>query len=219
MQLCEKYRPKTFDTFLGNDKAVARVQRIISRPAFGDGAGEALWISGKSGIGKTTLAQIISRTLGVQPGPAWNYVELDGDKASVDMIRRLDHRTQAAGLFADQWQVFIVNESHAMKGQAVNAWLTLLERLPAKWLVIFTTTEAPDSDLFGNFTEPLLGRCKVFELTNQGLADAFASRALEIARVEDLDGKPLAQYKRLASRCHNSMRAMLQAIDAGEMLD
>jgi len=218
MQLCEKYRPKDFDEFIGQDKVVRRIRSVIERESFGQGAGEAFWISGTTGTGKTTLAQIVSRYLGVEPRPAWNYVEIDGDKCNVEMVRSLDERTRAAGLFADTWQVFIVNEAHAMKGQAVNAWLTLLERLPERWLVIFTTTQPADKDLFGDFTAPLLSRCVVFEFTNQGLAKAFASRAKEIAQTENLDGKSDAAYLRLAQDCHNSMREMLQAIYSGRML-
>lgn len=44
------------------------------------------------------------------------------------------------------------------------------------------------------------------------------ARALEIAQAEGLDGQPLAKYKRLVQDCKNSMRAVLQRIDAGEML-
>lgn len=218
MQLCQKYRPREFGDFIGQEKVIARIRAVIRRKGFGLGSGEAVWLSGPTGTGKTTLAEIISRELGVEPGPAWNYVEIDGTKCSVAEVRGLDSRTQAAGLFADSWQVFVVNEAHELQRRAVNAWLTLLERLPERWLVIFTTTQPADADLFGDFTEPLLSRCKVFEFTNQGLAKLFAARAREIAQAEGLDGKPESAYLRLAQESHNSMRKVLQEIDSGRML-
>ena len=100
----------------------------------------------------------------------------------------------------------------------LQAWLTLLERLPARRLIIFTTTEQ-SKDLYGAFTSPLLARCKVFQFTNQGLAPAFAARAKEIAKAEGLDGKPEAAYLRLVQTSKNSMREVLQKIDAGEMVE
>ena len=62
--LYEAYRPKTWEEFIGQDKAVSVVRRIMERPGFDRGA---FWIEGagdnNSGIGKTTLALLIARTL------------------------------------------------------------------------------------------------------------------------------------------------------------
>lgn len=215
MRLYTKYRPRTWDEFVGNERLVRRVRAVLGRPDVGAGCGEALWISGPSGTGKTTIAHLVAAELGA---PDWGIVELDGSACSVDEVRTLDDHAQRPGLF-DVWRVWIVNESHAMTNRAVQAWLTLLERLPKRWLIIFTTTEQADADLFGQFTEPLMSRCKVFQLTSQGLSKPFAARAREIAQIEGLDGQPEAKYLRLVQDCHNNMRAVLQRIDAGEMME
>jgi DNA polymerase-3 subunit gamma/tau len=219
MQLCEKYRPRTWEQFIGQPKIVARVRAMVERADFGDGSGAAFLFSGPTGTGKTTLAQIISRAVGVYPGPAWNYIELDGDKCNAETVRALDDRASRCTLFDGAWKVFIVNEFHAMTSKAVQAWLTLLERLPARWLVVFTTTEKLDADLFGNFTAPFASRCTVFQFTNQALCEVFAARAREIATAEGLNGQPIERYVKLVKKHQNSMRAVLQAIDAGEMID
>jgi len=46
-----------------------------------------------------------------------------------------------------------------------------------------------------------------------------ADRARQIAHADGLDGKPDSAYLRLVQRCHNNMRAVLQAVESGEMLD
>ena len=116
------------------------------------------------------------------------------------------------------WRVAIVNEAQCMTAKAVQAWLTLLDPLPAHVIVVFTTTE-DSADLFGQYDGPFRSRCKTVAFTNQGLAERFAERAREIAQAEGLDGKPATQYVRLVQRCRNNMRAVLQAIEAGEMLE
>ena len=60
MRLYEKHRPATLADIVGQDKAVAQLRGIIDRGGFG---GRAVWVSGGSGTGKTSLARIIARTL------------------------------------------------------------------------------------------------------------------------------------------------------------
>ena len=55
-------------------------------------------------------------------------MELDGDKCNVETVRDLEQTLMLVA--PDSWRVVIVNEAHAMSRQAVQAWLTLLERLP-----------------------------------------------------------------------------------------
>ena len=103
----------------------------------------------------------------------------------------------------------------------VRQLLGILERLPGHCVVIFTTTRDGEDALFEDDIDahPLLSRCVQIPLTNQGLAGAFAERARQVADAEGLNGKPLAAYKRLVQRCRNNMRAVLQAVESGEMVE
>lgn len=216
MQLYEKYRPRRLRQVVGQAKVTGRIAALMKRPSWDR---DAFWIEGDSGKGKTTIAEAIARKLGAlqRSKQSWSFVEMDGDKCNAEMVRDLDDCVPAAGLFENQWRVFVINEAHAMTPRAVQAWLTLLERLPKRWLVIFTTTECLDN-LFGDFNHPFGSRVKRFKLTNQGLCDSFARLAYLIAQREGLNGRPFADYVRLVKDCKNNMRLVLQRIDAGDML-
>ena len=209
MQLYEKYRPSTLADFIGQPKIKTQITRLMTRDSWDR---DVLWIQGPSGTGKTTLALIIAH----QVAKDLFVEELDGDRCNVQAVRELEQTLILSA--PNSWRVVIVNEAHAMSRQAVQAWLTLLERLPKHTLVIFTTTEPLQEELFGNFSGPFGSRCKVFSFTNQGLAQDMAKRAREIAQAENLDGQPEHKYLRLVQSCKNNMREVLQRIDSCEML-
>ena len=209
MQLYEKYRPQTLSEFVGQDKVKMQVERLMSRSGWDR---DALWVQGPSGTGKSSMALILARMVAKD----LFILELDGDKCNVEAVRELE--TTLNLVAPDSWRVVIVNEAHSMTSRSVQAWLTLLERLPRHTLIIFTTTELLSEDLFGQFSGPFGSRCKVFSFTNQNLCQAFARRAQEIAQAENLDGQPLEKYVRLVKDCRNNFRQVLQRIDSCEMI-
>ncbi len=79
--LYERYRPQTFEQFIGQEKAIERVRRIIDRPGFN---GDSFWIVGPSGTGKTSLAWIIAR----QFADSLDIIELDGEACTIDAVRK-----------------------------------------------------------------------------------------------------------------------------------
>lgn len=211
MQLYEKYRPKVWGDFVGQEKIVKQLKALILRSEFDR---DALFLSGGSGIGKTTLAWIIARQL---VNDDFSIIEYNGEDINKGAVKDIRSNIWLCPMFGG-WKVYIINEAHNMSNHAVQYWLTILEDLPPKRLIIFTTTEDIKADLFGNFSSPFARRCKVYQFTTQGLARSFAVKARQIACKEGLNGKPEQAYYRLVQRCSNNMGMVLSEIDKGEML-
>jgi DNA polymerase III gamma/tau subunit len=212
MALFDDYRPQTWADFIGNDKAARQLQAITAR-AKATGKPFALWISGPSGTGKSTACQIIARELGADS--VMDVMELNGDKCAKTDVHTLETRLSLKA-WGGGFRCITVDESHCMTTGAIQAWLTLLEGLPPKVAVMFTTTSATKG-LFGVDEGPLLSRCIQVSLTNQGLAEAFAKRAQEIAEAEGLGGAEAKEYLALVRAHKNNMRAVLSQIEGFEM--
>lgn len=206
--LYEKHRPHKLSEVVGQPKAVKQIESV------GDPGGKSYWISGASGTGKTTLAKIIASLIADE----WFVTELDATALTPAKLRDIE---QSMAMFGGGigGRAYLVNEAHGLRRDTIRQLLVLLERLPQHVCIVFTTTKDGQESLFEDEADahPLLSRCIVLTLTNQGLAKPFAVRVRQIAQLEGLDGQPEAAYIKLAQKHHNNMRSMLQAVAAGAM--
>src|SRR5687768_10085551 len=123
--LYKKHRPKTLKGIVGQDGAVASLQKMIDRNLIP----HAILFTGDSGVGKTTIARILKDHL--ECGDP-DFIEVNAaDSKGIDMVRDIRSR---AGLspMAGPCRVWLIDEAHKLTTDAQNCILKILEDGPRK---------------------------------------------------------------------------------------
>jgi len=172
--LALKYRPQTFDDLIGQDV----VAETISNSIKANKVPNAYLFTGIRGIGKTTTARIVAKSLNCsnitdglcKDDPCENCIaisnsnhidvlEMDAaSKTGVDDVRDLIEFSRYGPTTA-KYKIFIIDEVHMLSKQAFNALLKTLEEPPEYLKFIFATTEIKKIPI------TVVSRCQRFDLS------------------------------------------------------
>ena len=146
--------------------------------------------------------------------------ELDSNDVTAQRLRDIERSEYMMRPISCGVNALIVNEAHGLRRDIIRKLLCMLDPVPSHVLWAFTTTSEGQDKLFVDLDDanPLLSRCVVLPLARRDLAKTFAARAREIATQEGLNGRPVADYVKLAQKHRNNLRAMLQAVKNSEMI-
>src|ERR1044072_1211309 len=175
--LARKYRPRTFSEMVGQEHVVQALTNALEQQRLH----HAYLFTGTRGVGKTTVARILAKSLNCQ-GPDGqggitskpcgvcqacleidyrcfvNYTELDAaSNRGVDEVQQLLEQAVYKPV-QGRFKVFMIDEVHILTGHAFNAMLKTLEEPPEYLKFVLATTDPQ------KVTMTVLSRCLQFNL-------------------------------------------------------
>lgn len=189
-----KYRPATFETVVGQQHITGTLKNAIKNNQLA----QAFLFCGPRGVGKTTCARILAKTINCtnptadmeacgqcencvsfQTGHSFNIHELDAaSNNSVDDIRSLIEQVRIPPQ-AGKYKIYIIDEVHMLSANAFNAFLKTLEEPPSYAIFILATTEKH------KILPTILSRCQIFDFNRIQVED-ISSHLATIAQRENI---------------------------------
>jgi DNA polymerase-3 subunit gamma/tau len=215
-----KYRPQTFESVVGQSHITTTLKNAIKN----NHLAQAFLFCGPRGVGKTTNARILAKTINCQSlspeieacnecescksfnaGISMNIHELDAaSNNSVDDIRNLVDQVRYPPQ-GGKYKIYIIDEVHMLSNQAFNAFLKTLEEPPAYAIFILATTEKH------KIIPTILSRCQIFDFNRIQVKD-IADHLSGIAQKEKIEAENEALHL-IAQKADGALRDALSMFD------
>ena len=196
--LYRKYRPQNFKEVMGQGHIVS----VLENEAKTGKINHAYLFSGSRGTGKTTIARIFAKTLGVNGEDVY---EIDAaSNRGIDEIRAIRDAVHTFP-YSSKYKVYIVDEVHMLTKEAWNAFLKTLEEPPEHVIFIMATTEAH------KLPDTVVSRCECFAFkkpTHQILVESI----IKISKAEkyEIEKKSASLIATLADGSFRDAFSILQ---------
>lgn len=215
-----KYRPSTFEMVVGQEHITTTLKNAIKN----NHLAQAFLFCGPRGVGKTTCARILAKTINCQnlqeDGEAcnecdsckafnnqnsFNIHELDAaSNNSVEDIRKLVEQVRFPPQYG-KYKIYIIDEVHMLSNQAFNAFLKTLEEPPSYAIFILATTEKH------KIIPTILSRCQIFDFNRITVRD-ISRHLAGIAQKENIDAENDALHL-IAQKADGALRDALSIFD------
>jgi DNA polymerase-3 subunit gamma/tau len=217
--LARKWRPRTFSELVGQQHVIRPLVNALDN----DRLHHAFLFTGTRGVGKTTIARILAKSLNcetgvtstpcgkcsacleVDEGRFVDLIEVDAaSRTKVDDTRELLDNVQYAPTRA-RYKVYLIDEVHMLSGHSFNALLKTLEEPPPHVKFLLATTDPQKLPV------TVLSRCLQFNLKRLQ-PEQIGAQILKILDAEGV-GHDAASIKLLAHAADGSMRDGLSLLD------
>ncbi len=215
-----KYRPDTFRSIVGQEAMASTLRSAVLSGKLS----HAYLFCGPRGVGKTTAARVLARTINCEnlsaEGEAcgvcescrafeeqrsFNIFELDAaSNNSVEDIRQLTEQVQMPPALG-RYKVYIIDEVHMLSAAAFNAFLKTLEEPPSYAIFILATTEKH------KILPTILSRCQIYDFKRITVQD-ITRHLRYVAESEGIDAEETA-LGLIAEKADGGMRDALSMFD------